>query len=39
MGWQRGCSSGGVGMAGGVGGVEGLCLLDFGAVAAYVKAF
>jgi len=34
-----GCSSGGVGIAGGVVGVEGLCLVDFGGVAAYVKTF
>lgn len=34
MGWQRGCSSGGVGIAGGVVGVEGLCFVDFGGVAA-----
>ena len=34
-----GCSSGGVGIAGGVGGVEGLCVVDFVGVAAYVKTF
>ena len=39
LGWQRGCSSGAAGIARGVGGVEGLCFVDFGAVAAYVKTF